>query len=141
MKEEYKGYYDFLKGEMDRFKGSFDEYVLYVPDFFRLLCRLLDEDLGREDRRKINSALAYFVIPTDVIPEEIYGPMGYIDDIYLCSRVLKELGDKYGMELLQSKWEAEEDLDEVLEVSFRKSTEMLQERGVVEEVLEFSGLN
>lgn len=140
MKRDYKGYYDFLKEEMSRFKGSFEEYILYVPDFFRLLCKLLDEDIEREDRRKINSALAYFVVPNDVIPEEIYGPMGYVDDIYLCSLVLKELSKKYGAELLQSKWECDEDLDTVLEISYRKSSKILEEKQVLEEVLEYSGL-
>lgn len=140
MKRDYKGYYDFLKEEMSRFKGSFEEYILYVPDFFRLLCKLLDEDIEREDRRKINSALAYFVVPNDVIPEEIYGPMGYVDDICLCSLVLKELREKYGAELLQSKWEFDEDLDKVLEISYRESSEILEEKNVLEEVLEYSGL-
>ena len=32
----------------------------------------------------------YFVPPNDVISEEIYGPLGYIDDIFLCTVVLKK---------------------------------------------------
>ena len=47
----------------------------YIPDFFKLLCNLLDENLKPEDRRKINSALAYFVILNDAMSEEIYGPL------------------------------------------------------------------
>jgi uncharacterized membrane protein YkvA (DUF1232 family) len=140
MKKEYKGYYDFLKEEMNRFKGDFEEFILYVPEFFKLLCGLLNEDIDKEDRRKINSALAYFVVPSDIIPEEIYGPMGYVDDIYLCSLVLKELKKKYGIDLLLKLWECDEGLEKVLDVSYNRSLEILKEKDVVEDILKYSGL-
>ena len=140
MKKEYKGYYDFLKEEMNRFKGDFEEFILYVPEFFKLLCGLLNEDIDKEDRRKINSALAYFVVPSDIIPEEIYGPMGYVDDIYLCTFVLEGLQKKYGIDLMLNLWECDEDFEEVLEVSYKKSLEILEKKDVVEDILEYSGL-
>ena len=89
--------------------------------FFKLLCNLLDEDIKPEDRRKINSALAYFVTPNDVLSEEIYGPMSYVDNIYLCTVVLKEIQEKYGFDLLNNLWRHDEDLDYVLEYSYNKS--------------------
>jgi uncharacterized membrane protein YkvA (DUF1232 family) len=95
-----KNYYDFLKYELDNFQGDFDSFILYIPDFFKLLCNLLDEDFDKQDRRIINSALAYFVVPNDVILEEIYGPMGYVDDVFVCVKVLKKLQEKYGLEKL-----------------------------------------
>ena len=140
MKKDYKGYYDFLKEEIKRFKGDFEEFILYIPEFFKLLCGLLNEDIDKEGRRKINAALAYFVVPDDIIPEEIYGPMGYVDDIYLCTLVLKEIQKKYGIELLKNLWECDEDFEEVLDVSYQKSLEILEEKGVVEDILEYSGL-
>jgi|TARA_B100001971_G_C17972057_1_gene422897 superfamily I DNA/RNA helicase len=30
----------------------------------------------KDGKMKINTALAYFVIPKDIIPEDVYGPMG-----------------------------------------------------------------
>jgi len=140
MKKNYKGYYDFLKEEIKRFKGDFEEFILYIPDFFKLLCGLLNEDIKKEDRQKINSALAYFVVPNDIIPEEIYGPMGYVDDIYVCTVVLKEIQEKYGIDLLKSLWECDEDFEEVLEVSYQRSLDILEEKGVVEDILKYSGL-
>mgnify|MGYP001111363507 CR=1 FL=1 len=140
MKKDYKGYYDFLKEEIKRFKGNFEEFILYIPEFFKLLCGLLNEDIEKEDRQKINSALAYFVVPNDIIPEEIYGPMGYVDDIYLCTVVLKEIQEKYGVDLLKSLWECDEDFEEVLKVSYQRSLDILEEKGVVEDILKYSGL-
>ena len=60
-----KNYYEFLIHELDNFQGDFDKFILYIPDLFKLLCNLLDEDIEKEDRHIINSALAYFVAPND----------------------------------------------------------------------------
>lgn len=140
MNEDYKGYYHFLKEELDRFRGEFDDFILHIPNFFKLLSNLLNEDIDSEDRKRVNCALGYFVAPTDVIPEEIYGPLGYIDDIFLCCYVLKELEEKYGPKLLRSCWEADEDIKEVLDYSYEKSKEEIEERGIKDEILEYSGL-
>lgn len=135
-----KSYCDFLRNELDNFEGDFDKFILYIPDFFKLLCNLLDEDIKPEDRRRINSALAYFVIPNDVISEEIYGPMGYVDDIYLCTVVLKEIQEKYGFDLLNKLWSHDENLAYVLDYSYRKSYEILKEQNLVSDILQYSGL-
>jgi uncharacterized membrane protein YkvA (DUF1232 family) len=136
-----KNYYDFLKHELDNFQGDFDKFILYIPDFFKLLCDLLDEDFDKQDRRIINSALAYFVVPNDVIPEEIYGPMGYVDDVFVCVKVLKKLQEKYGLQMLARLWNCDEELDEVLDYSYEKSLEILKEQNVVEHVLEYAGVD
>lgn len=135
-----KSYFDFLQEELNSFEGDFDKFIYYIPDFFTLLCNLLDEDIETGDRRKINSALAYFVVPNDVISEEIYGPMGYVDDIYVCTVVLKEMQEKYGFELLKQLWENDENLNYVLDYSFNKSSQMLEEQNLIDEILEYSGL-
>lgn len=135
-----KSYCDFLRNELDSFEGDFDKFIFYIPDFFKLLCNLLDEDIKPEDRRRINSALAYFVTPNDVISEEIYGPMGYVDDVYLCTVVLREIQEKYGFDLLNKLWSQDEDLAYVLDYSYSKSYEMLKEQNLVSEILQYSGL-
>lgn len=135
-----KEYYDFLKEELENFSGKFDKYILYVPDFFKLLCKLTEEDLDQELKLKINSALAYFVIPNDVIPEDIYGPVGYVDDIYVCVVVLNQIKEKKGIEFIENNWEGEEDFKKVLEVSYKKSLTELEDKGLVNKVLEVASL-
>ena len=136
-----KTYQDFLKEELDNFEGDFDKFILYIPEFFKLLCDLLDEDLSKEEKQKINCALAYFVVPNDVIPEDIYGPMGYVDDIFVCAIVLKELKEKHGLELITKHWQYDEDFESVLKVSYEKSLNILKEKNQVDEVLEACALN
>lgn len=140
MKEDYKGYYHFLKDEMNRFRGEFDDFILHIPNFFRLLSNLLNEDIDKEDRKKVNCALGYFVAPNDVIPEEIYGPLGYVDDMFLCCLVLKELKEKHGPKLLQSCWESDEDFEKVLDYSYERSKEEIEKKELKDEILEYSGL-
>jgi len=129
-----KEYYDFLKEELANFEGSFPKYVLYIPDFFKILCKLTEEDIKLDDKKKVYSALAYFVLPNDAIPEDMYGPAGYIDDVYACAYVLKELAEKYGLEMLSSHWEGDEDFEKVLEFSFTESKKELEEKELLKEV-------
>jgi len=136
-----KEYYDFLKEELDNFEGNFDKFILYIPEFFKLLCSLLDDEIiNFEDRRKINSALAYFVVPNDVIPENIYGPMGYVDDIFACCVVLKHLKKKYGLSLLNKYWDNDENFETVLKTCYDQSIKLLEEQDLVEKVLKNSSL-
>lgn len=135
-----KQYYDFLKEELNNFEGDFEKFVLYTPELFRFLCKLLDEPLSKRDRRSINSALAYFVVPNDIIPENIYGPMGYVDDIFVCTTVLQELKKKHGLKLLKKHWDNDEDFDVVLRICHNKSKKLLNEQNLIERVLASSGL-
>ena len=137
-KKEYEGYYEFLKDEVGTYRGKFDEIIYYVPEIFKLLTDLLNENIKKEDRLIISAALAYFVAPMDVIPEEIYGPYGYVDDIFICTFVLKEIAEKYGWGLLEKNWSAAEDVKVVIEDAYKKSKEAVE--GKENEILGYVGL-
>lgn len=63
--------------------------LLLVPDVFMLLLRLaLDKNVPKAQRALVSSALAYFVLPADFLPELIIGPTGYVDDLVLAVIVL-----------------------------------------------------
>jgi len=52
----------------------------YAPEIFQLLSELLnDKKLNPKERLMICATLGYFVASYDILPEEIYGPHGYID--------------------------------------------------------------
>ncbi len=71
-----------LEEAVSGYNGKFNEIIHEGPAFFRLMVRLLDDpDLPKELSQQVIAAIAYFVLPTDVFPEDIYGPVGYIDDI------------------------------------------------------------
>ncbi|MFZ2098777.1 MAG: DUF1232 domain-containing protein [Anaerolineales bacterium] len=98
-----------LRDEIKFYEGRHDDLIYLAPDFFRLLTRLLDDpDLPIRLRPLIACAIAYFILPADIIPEELYGPYGYVDDLWLCCYVAdivqREVGDET---ILVENWEGE----------------------------------
>ena len=109
---EYRGFYELLREEVGGYRGRFDEVVALVPDWFRLLTNLLEDGrVPAAARRLITAALAYFVAPYDVEPEEVYGPRGYLDDLFLCAYVVRELQRTLPQQVLEQAWEAEFELE------------------------------
>jgi uncharacterized membrane protein YkvA (DUF1232 family) len=89
--------------------------LLLVPDVFILLVRLaLDKNVPGGTRAMIGGALAYFVLPADLLPEMILGGAGYLDDLVLAAAVLSQA---FGGELepyARKHWSGAEDLRVVL---------------------------
>ena len=89
--------------------------LLLVPDVFILLVRLmLDKTVPGSTRAMIGGALAYFILPADLLPEMILGGAGFIDDLVLATAVLSQA---FGGELepyARRHWSGPEDLRVVL---------------------------
>lgn len=137
--DEFHGFYENLCKTVEESSGLYDELIEQCPKFFKLLCDILnDEDADWHTRLLINSALAYFVAPKDIIAEEDYGAMGYIDDIFLCSYVLNEIKNKVSSELILKNWKGEEDILELIDKTFEDSKKVVGKK--YSEILEFAGL-
>lgn len=137
---DYRGFYELLRDDLASYRGEFDEVVLLAPDYFRLLTNLLeDARVPREARLRIAAALAYFVAPYDVEPEEVYGPLGYLDDLFVCTHVVRELRALLPAEVLEAAWEAEFDLDATTDAVYEKTRKRLGERAA--EALAYVGLS
>lgn len=139
MTEMYRGFYEILKEELANFNGKDAEEVKHLPDLLNLLCRLYDTDLSREQRRDISCALAYYVSPYDIIPEHIYGPSAYIDDVFVCCYVLNMFKDEHA-EFYKEQWTGNGEVMEVLEKTYQHSLEAVNEPGLEESILEYAGL-
>ncbi len=135
----YRGFFDLLKDQLERYRGEFDEVILLAPDYFRLLTNLLEDSrVSREARLLICAALAYFVAPYDVNPEEVYGPVGYLDDVFVCAHVVRELRAVVPADVLEEAWEAEFDLIATTEDVYAKARIELGERAA--DALAYVGL-
>jgi uncharacterized membrane protein YkvA (DUF1232 family) len=91
------GFYDGLRERMrraverrgGRLGPAAATALLLVPDVFILLVRLsLDREVPAESRRLLGGALLYFLMPLDLMPEIVVGPVGYLDDLILACVVL-----------------------------------------------------
>ncbi len=75
--------------ESSRLGGQTAQALLLVPDVFVLLLRLsLDRRVQASDRTLLVGALAYFVLPLDLLPEMLVGSAGFLDDLILAVAVL-----------------------------------------------------
>jgi uncharacterized membrane protein YkvA (DUF1232 family) len=139
-----KTYIDDLREEFEVLKDSgkdFDRELLYFPDMVKLLCDMLENDIvDKESRLLINVALGYLLVPNDVVPEEIYGAYGYMDDMYISCVVLTNLKQRY-TDLILRMWNGEEPFEKVLDLCTFKSEKFLEEKGLKEKLLRFSGLS
>jgi uncharacterized membrane protein YkvA (DUF1232 family) len=89
--------------------------LLLVPDVFILLARLaLDKHVPASTRAMIGGALAYFVLPVDLLPEAILGGAGFMEDLVLAAAVLSQA---FGGDLepyARKHWSGSEDLRVVI---------------------------
>jgi uncharacterized membrane protein YkvA (DUF1232 family) len=140
LSEDFKGYYEYLKSELDRYRGTYDEYIFYLPEIFKLLCDLLNEDIDKKYRLMISSALGYFVAPKDIIHEEVYGPKGFVDDLFLCCYVLDKVKKKYGPEFLSKHWEHSKDFEKVFNLAYKSSTKVVEDEKLKQKIFKYVGL-
>ena len=139
MENDFKDFYDVLQDNLDSYKGEYAPFIDCGPELFKLLTEILDhKDLNSEFKLKISAAIAYYVVPRDVIPEKIYGPYGYIDDIFISSFVIKEIANAQGYEFMEKSWKKEEKLKSVVETCYERSKEVLGDK--THEVLRYVGL-
>ncbi len=134
-------FFDILKDNIEDYGGKYSEIIIHGPKIYKLLCNLLEsKNISSNDRNKICSAIAYFILPKDVFPEEVFGAKGYIDDIYLCLYILREIEKEYELEELFPYWEGDIDLlKKLLKEDYEKIDKDLNY--ILKEILEYIGLH
>ena len=138
MQADFKDFYDTLIENLETYSGEYESFIDYGPQLFKLLCDLLNCDVDRSLKLPICGAIAYYVTPDDVISEAVYGPYGYIDDIYLSSYVLKMVAEFHGYEFLENV-SATENLPEIISECESKALEILSD-DEIESILDYIGL-
>ncbi|MFH1824601.1 MAG: DUF1232 domain-containing protein [Candidatus Firestonebacteria bacterium] len=133
-------FYEILIENTRNYEGKFKEIVIHSPKIYNLLCELIESNrLSKKYRNYVCSAIAYFILPKDIFPENIFGAKGYIDDIYLSLYVLKEIEKEYEIEEILDHWKYDLDLlKKLLERDFKLIDE---EFGyILTEILEYVGI-
>ena len=136
---EFKDFYDTLIENLNSFEGDYAGFIDCGPNLFNLLCDLLSQkEIKKDMRLEISAAIAYYVAPDDVIPEEIYGPYGYIDDIFISVYILRKVADEFGYDYLQNLWKHDSNVKEIMDDCYDNSLELLEDK--VHAVLSYVGL-
>jgi uncharacterized membrane protein YkvA (DUF1232 family) len=137
--QKYQGFFHNLVRDINNYEGDYKEILSYCPKFFKLLCDILrSKRTDWHTKLLINSALAYFVLPEDIIPDYDPSGKGYIDDLFLTAFVLVEIKTNIDESLLKENWEYEEDILELIEEIHDKTKIILGDQYI--DVLRLVGL-
>lgn len=122
-----KDFDELLRVEIATYEGRHDDLIYLAPDLYRLLTHLLDDPrLPAGLRPLLSCAIAYFILPADVIPEELYGPYGYVDDIWLCAYAADVVRQQVGDEaILVENWEGEAPLIPLIQEVLAKEHDLI----------------
>ncbi|MFZ0390036.1 MAG: DUF1232 domain-containing protein [Calditrichia bacterium] len=102
------------------------DIILLAPDIFHLLTRLMmDPDVPAGKKAKISGAIAYFILPFDIIPEAFFGPVGYLDDIALAAFVLNDLINNVDAQIVRRNWAGEQDILSVVKTILVNADQMV----------------
>ena len=128
-----------LEEDIAAYEGRHDDLIYQAPAFYRLLVRMLDDPLLPERLRPlVLAAVAYLILPADVIPEDIYGPYGYVDDIFLCAFVAQHVVQETGAEeLLEHNWDGEAPIMPLLQDILSRERDLIGEEK--ERILQYIG--
>ena len=137
MEATFKDFYDTLIENLETYSGEYESFIDHGPELFKVLCDLLNQDIDKSLRLPICGAIAYYVTPDDIIPEQTYGPYGYIDDIYLSSHVLKMVASKHGYEFVEKI--SSPDIEDIILECESKSLEVLNDEEI-KSILNYCGL-
>jgi uncharacterized membrane protein YkvA (DUF1232 family) len=105
-------FYRRLRGRIDTWLQSragrtyrFADHLLLLPDFVHLIIRLaLDRRVPIELRTQTAAVLAYVMLPLDLIPEAVLGPVGFGDDLLLVALMVRRLLILVPEDVVLSHW-------------------------------------
>jgi uncharacterized membrane protein YkvA (DUF1232 family) len=96
--------------------GKTADFLLLVPDVFILLWRLtIDARVEGKDKVLLGSAVAYYVMPFDLVPEAIVGPIGYLDDLVLGVFVLNRVIGSVDASVIREHWSGSENVLDMIQ--------------------------
>jgi uncharacterized membrane protein YkvA (DUF1232 family) len=122
--EQFSGFYETLKKNINEYDGKYKDIVKYCPRFFNLLCCILnDRIVDWNTKLMIDAALAYFVLPDDIIPD--HEEAGYVDDLFIVCHVLKEIKDNVSSDLIKENWDGDEEIIPLIDELYDKSSHVV----------------
>ena len=129
--ERLLAFYDRLRGRMEnslssRIGGTASEALLAAPDVFILLVRLFfDREVPHSTRALIGGALAYFLLPTDLLPEALLGFGGFIDDVVISATVIAHVLARDLEAVVARHWSGSRHIQAVLSDAARAADSVL----------------
>ncbi len=128
-----------LEKDISNYKGEFASIIHQAPALYRMMTRMLDDRaLPSQMSPLVIAAIAYFILPEDIIPEDKFGPVGYVDDIYLCAFVAYEVMKATGSpDILIRNWDGKVSVVDLIEEIFDREQELIGDKK--DRIMEYIG--
>ncbi|MEJ2052676.1 MAG: YkvA family protein [Calditrichaceae bacterium] len=115
MNQTQSDFYKKIRKQITEFleKKNFEygHLLLMAPDFFHLLVKLsLDKRVPNDKKLKLGIGIAYFILPFDILPEALLGPIGYMDDLAVAAYILNDFINHGDMDILYEHWAGDGDI-------------------------------
>lgn len=130
-----------LEKDVNDYQGDFAHLISQAPALYRLMTRLLDDHaLPHSMSPLVIAAIAYFILPGDIIPEDRFGPIGYVDDIYLCAFVADQVARSAGSDdILIRNWDGTSPVRSLIQEILSREEELLGDKKG--RIMEYIGYN
>ncbi len=130
-----------LEKDISGYDGDFSQLIAEAPALYRMMTKLLDDKaLPRPMSPLVIAAIAYFILPEDIIPEEKYGPFGYVDDIYLCAFVANEIAKQSSSpDILARNWDGKTPIDKLVKEILDREKELIGDKK--DRIMQYIGYN
>lgn len=120
----FQGFYAGLKKTIESYDGKHKNIVEHCPRLFMLLCNILNDKLTDWNTKlMVDAALAYFVLPDDIIPDHVED--GYLDDLYIVSYVLNVIKENISEDIIKRNWNDKEDIIQLIDVTYQESSKIV----------------
>jgi uncharacterized membrane protein YkvA (DUF1232 family) len=92
-------------------RSGVGDLVVLLPDLTVLLTRLLrDPRVAAADKLVALLGLGYVLLPVDLLPEIILGPIGLVDDLLVVSAALSRIVNHVHPDVVRSHWSGQGDV-------------------------------
>lgn len=130
---------------MDKHHGDKDSMLIKdCPAVFSVVVKIAgDRHSDGTVKILMNTAISYFLLPTDIISEKEFGIKGYIDDFYVCISalyILLEYDRKLGQFLISKYWKLGNDYEHYIPEKYYALTQRLGEK-TTSDISSSSGLD
>lgn len=90
--------------EKSQIKGRMSNFLMFLPNMFTLLGRLLkDARVPLAEKALFAAAIVYVIMPLDFIPD-VFPFIGQVDDIYLVALTLLRLLNRTDETVVRENW-------------------------------------
>ena len=141
LKQEFN-FREYLTKNIDGYDGKYAQYILMLPALYDALCSLLGSTkLPQSLRADVYLTFGYLFYPSDLYPEEEYGPLGFLDDLMLILVVLRKcaIREEVGFEFIEEHTTGlDYSLNQLLTGDFDKITK--ENKKLFDELLAVTGM-